>query len=215
MANNQVSMDVLMKPAVGELYGDGYVTLAQKQADIIWENDAVRNSYKKITETIQLRDSGQASDGDAVAGDGIYSALYRNTSRPGSIRVDVSIKHEATDGSPVHRTESRSIDLQISQFDLRQSVLDVQIVDDPLLGTVYDTTVALVDHFGNLVGPADHLTTILVVNPVDKWTAEPVPFTDNLDGSYSVSIPALVDTEPLGASIQIGGTFIPLPLPSF
>jgi hypothetical protein len=215
MANNKVSTDVLMKPAVNELYGDGYATLAQKQADVIWQNDAIRKSYTKITETIQLRDSGQASDGDAVAGDGIYSALYRNTSRPGSIRVDVSIQHKATDGSLVHRTESRSLDLQISQFDLRQSVLDVQIVDDPLLGTVYDTTVALVDQFGNLLGPADHLTSTLVVNPVDKWIAEPVPFTDNLDGTYSVSFPASRDMEPLGASIQIGGTFIPLPLPSF
>lgn len=158
-------------------------------------------------------DNGNAAEGDAVVGDGIYSTLYRKTSKPGSLWVGVSFQHQASDGSSVHRTESRSLDLQISQFDLRQSALDVQIVDDPLLGTVYSTVISLVDQFGNLVGPAESLTTTLVVDPVDKWTAQPVPFADNLDGTYSVRIPADLALDPIGARIDIGPSFIPLPLP--
>lgn len=203
MVKHPVSMDILNQPI--DLSGDQFANLAGKKGFILLQDDALRKSLTPIRETIQLFDDGLSEHGDAKADDGLYSALYTKTQRPGFYDVDLSFRYGDGAGA-VLRTYSKTISVGIEQFDLTKSTIDIRRVRDPEGGTAYKVTVMLIDKYDNYLGPGyNHV--VIVALPGDKWGGRRVRLKDNLDGSYSGIMRLTEEEVKTGARlvIDVGG----------
>jgi hypothetical protein len=200
LATKDVSDDQMAKEI--DLSGDQFGNLAGKKAYLLYQNSELRESLQPIEETIALLDNGMPDQGDAKSDDGVYSALYTNTQRPGLYHVELAFRLIGEDGSPVLRTDRRTLSVGIERFDLTKSTIDIRQVSDPEGGVAYEAKVTLIDAYGNYLGPG-HKVTAVVALPGDKWGGRLVRLEDNLDGSYTGRIVLSPEEIEGGAGIRI------------
>ncbi|MDY6905274.1 MAG: S8 family serine peptidase [Thermodesulfobacteriota bacterium] len=211
VATNPVSKDQLAAPI--DLAGDQFLNQAGKKSYILFQNPALRKTLDAIEETVALFDDGLPEHGDAKAGDGVYSALYTKTERPGFYHVDMSFGVPQPDGSVATRSDSRTLSIAIERFDLDRSTIDIRPVGD----AAYEADVLLIDKYGNYLGPG-YAVAATVMLPDDKWGGRKVYLQDNLDGSYTGRVEMSPEERAGGAvvSIEAAGnviTQVPLPAP--
>lgn len=215
LATNPVSKDQLDKPI--DLAGDQFLNLAGKKGFILFQDAALRESMAPIGETVELFDDGMPEHGDAKAGDGVYSALYTKTERPGFYHVDLSFGVPQPDGSVAVRTESRTLSIAIERFDLSKSTIDIRQASGTEGVLVYESKVLLIDKYGNYLGPG-YPVTATVTLPDDKWGGRKVYLEDNLDGSYSGRVELSLEELNAGVVVRIDAAGrvvnqVPLPEP--
>jgi hypothetical protein len=207
LATNSVSGIQLAKPI--DLSGDRFQGLAEKKAFLLLQNDTLRKALAPVAETISLFDDGLPEHGDAKAGDGVYSALYTKTQRPGAYKLDLSFRLGGPDGSSVVRTDSRTLNVGIETFDLSKSLIDVRPIRTKRGGAAYDVRVLLIDKYGNYLGPGHKLGTTIAL-PGQKWGGRRLLLADNLDGSYSGRVVLTPEELATGAGIRLdaGGLIV-------
>lgn len=189
VATHPVSNKQMAAPI--DLAGDQFLNMAGKKSYILFQDSALRKTLDSIEETVALFDDGLLEHGDAKAGDGVYSALYTRTERPGFYHVDMSFGIPQIDGSVAIRSDSRTLSIAIERFDLDKSTINIRQVGK----AAYSTDVILIDKYGNYLGPGHHVAVTITL-PDDKWASRTVYLEDNLDGSYSGLVemsPAEVD----------------------
>lgn len=200
LATTPLSADQMAKKI--DLSGDQFNNLAGKKAYLLYQDPELRTSLQPIEETIELLDSGMPEQGDAKSGDGVYSALYTNTQRPGLYQVELSFRVVAEDGTSVLRTDKRTLNVGMKRFDLTKSTIDIRQVADPEGGLAYKAKVTLIDAYDNYLGPGHRIVAIVAV-PGDKWGGRQVRLEDNLDGSYSGRIVLRPEEIDAGAGVRI------------
>ncbi len=187
-----------------DLSGDMFSILAAKKAHILLQNSKLRKELEPTIDTITLYDDGNSEHGDIKANDGVYSALYKNTTRPGFYNIDLSLKAQDPQLGTITRSESKTITIEMKQFDLGKSSIDIKSVR-PIEGKVaYIVNVLLIDSYGNYLGPG-HSIDVVVAPPGKKWgpIGRHVRLDDNLDGTYSGRVELTEEEVDAGAKLEI------------
>lgn len=141
-------------------------------------------------DTINFVDNGDASSGDLVAGDGVYSAIYQ-ADAPGHHNVLFRVHGSTERSGNVHREQLISFVVR-SAPDSSETVIDSSISADPNTGqNSLDVNFTPKTRGGSLLGPgwANYF-----------WFAGPAitPFkaSDNLDGTYSAVVNFMGEAPP-------------------
>jgi hypothetical protein len=146
-------------------------------------------------------DDGSKIHGDAIAGDGIYSALYTNTRLPGQYIFEITVAGSTPILGNFSRTEKSSVVVNVLQPDRKQSEITV---DPTNVAGEFDVTIAPADRFGNFLGPGFSKQIELTVSAGGGSISAPV--TDPLEnGTYVtklVSVPGGADPT---LAIKVGG----------
>ncbi len=200
MVNHQVSQAQLVQPI--DLSGDQFASQAGKIGFILLQDDALRRKLDPLTDRVQLFDDGLPDHGDAKAGDGVYSALYTNTTRPGFYDVAVSFRHDGPGSGPTVRADSKTLSVGIEQFDRDRSTFDIRSVSSDGDRATYEITVMPIDRFDNYLGPGYDVDAVVALLG-DKWGGRRVPLTDNLDGSYSGRVDVSGTEVDAGATVRV------------
>ncbi|HEY0006840.1 MAG TPA: hypothetical protein VGB17_18820 [Pyrinomonadaceae bacterium] len=134
-----------------------------------------------------LLDNGLDANGDAVAGDGIYSALLpgTNTRLPGQYVFEMSVAGNTPALGNFSRTEKSSALVRVLNPDKVKS----EVAIDATLAAPgeYLMTIVPADAFENFLGPGFANSVEVSVNPAAGVTVGPV--TDpREDGSYNVKL---------------------------
>jgi hypothetical protein len=168
------------------------------------QDEAARLKLAPETDTIVLYDDGRPEHGDAKADDGVYSAVYRNTYRPGNYDITVSFNGSAPGVEHFARSESRTITVRMTRFDMAKSAIDALPVDPKTGRLAYEVSVTLVDEFGNFLGPG-HSIDVLISPPGKQWgpAGRRVSLDDNLDGSYSGRVELTPEEAKAGSELRI------------
>ena len=114
---------------------------------------ALPKALTPLNKALRLYDNGK--NGDAKAGDGIYSALYANTDTPGSYTFNISVRGKLPLNGNISRESTVTIVTQFDRFDIDKSTIKYTDID---AGTKIKEAnkqlfITAVDKFGNLLGP--------------------------------------------------------------
>jgi hypothetical protein len=150
-----------------------------KLANELSENE---EALARVENTVTLLDNGNSENGDQVAGDGIYSALYQ-VDAPGHYNVLFKTSGTTERSGDVMREQLMSLVVR-NQPDADKTDIDTHISSDPKSRRqILNMTFKPATKGGHLMGPgwANYF-----------WFTGPeiTPFkaTDNLDGTYSVAV---------------------------
>lgn len=206
MVKHPVSKDQLDKPI--DLSDDKFPHLADKKSYILVQDSELRKELRPVIDRIALYDDGQPEHGDVKANDGVYSALYKNTKRPGFYNIEMLLKGSIPELGPITRSESKTISVGMKRFDLEKSTIDIKQVR-PVEGEVaYEVSILLIDDFGNYLGPG-HSLDVVIAPPGKNWgpVGRRVSLNDNLDGIYSGRVELTEEEVRTGAElvIDVGG----------
>ena len=184
LVKHDVSKTQLAQPI--DLSGDKFSHLAAKKGYILTQDSALREELKLLTDRIVLYDDGKTEHGDAKANDGVYSALYSNTTRPGFYNFQLVFEGIVPGLGKINRSETKTISIRMKHFNMDNSKITIRPVRPTIGKIAYDVSVMLVDDYGNYFGPG-HDLSIQVVLPGIKWErpSRHVRLNDDLDGKYS------------------------------
>jgi len=188
-----------------DLSGDMFSMMAAKKAHILVQNDALRRELSPAVDTIALYDDGKPEHGDVKSNDGVYSALYKKTERPGNYNIDLTVKGRDPQVGTIVRSESKTISVGMKQFDMDKSTVEMKAVRPVEEGkAAYIVKVILIDRYGNYLGPG-HSVDIVVSPPGKKWgpIGRRARLNDNLDGSYSGRVELTEEEVQTGAGLVI------------
>lgn len=184
LAKHRVSGNELARRI--DLSGDRFALPAAKKSYILMKNEALRKELVPKIDKIKLYDDGRAEHGDAKAMDGVYSALYKNTRRPGFYNFRFSVNARDAKVGTISRSESTAVSIRMKELDLKKSAIEVKKIR-PTEGKVgYNVSILPVDSLGNHLGPG-HSIEVVIIPPGKKWgpVGRYVRLNDNLDGRYS------------------------------
>jgi hypothetical protein len=162
---------------------------------------AFRERLAPIRSTLALRDDG--TNGDTLAGDGLFNAVLPSTLIPGHYRLRFHLEGRTRFGQPFAREEERSVMVRIGKLDPdRSSIRRVAIDGRDVLEWLPR------DGFGNVLGPG--YTSLIRV----RAGARDLPVSDLLDGRYQVDLPAgFGASDPIHISVE-GEVLLEGPIPS-
>jgi von Willebrand factor type A domain-containing protein len=145
-----VSSAVLSTPPAG-VNPDSYKSPYERKLFNLLQNTTLGKDIEpKPDPTIfRLLDNGNPDNGDAVAGDGIYSMRYTRTQLPGRYRFKVAMIL-TTPGGAVNRIEQRDLEVNVTKIDPNQS--EVAATKDLITGN-FRIDIVPADRFGNFLGP--------------------------------------------------------------
>ncbi|MFN7937154.1 MAG: vWA domain-containing protein [Bryobacteraceae bacterium] len=132
---------------------------------------------KKAQDTITLRDDGNAANGDDVANDGIYSALY-TPAEPGHYTFQYAIQGTSTSLGRFTRQQIETVNIR-SIPDPQQTQVQTSSSNGQVLVTFTPKT-----RTGSKMGPGFGNYFWL------KSGSTAVHATDNLDGTYKATVPS-------------------------
>lgn len=163
--------------------GEPFDPAQAKLAALLRNRELAEQLRQTREEPIKLLDDGDMASGDAVAGDGIYSALDHDTETEGHYSFDVTVRASNRNGEEVRRVHRLTTHVRpgpepgASDF----AVGDVAQRADGSVRAALDLT--LRDRFGNLLGPgyADAIAVDLSRGRVEGTR-------DLLNGSYQVFV---------------------------
>jgi hypothetical protein len=169
-----------------DLSGDKFPNLAAKKGHILIQDANLRKELKPAIDRIALYDDGNPDHGDLRANDGLYSALYNKTDRPGFYNFIFEVSGTETELGRIYRKESRSMTIGIKQFDFSKSRVFISEVTPSEAIKAYKVDITLIDKYDNYLGPG-HSINVIVDSPGKRWgpRGRVVGLNDNLDGSYS------------------------------
>jgi len=149
---NNVSASVLGT----EIAGGGDVTTPydRKIAELAKNGKLEGNRPQELGTNFELEDNGSAGSGDTAANDGVYSAQFADTSRPGLYRFKVTLDWDDPRTGRIRRTETIERIVKVTPDPTASQVS----VTSPGQG-VYLIKVTPRDKFNNYFGPS-------AVNPV-------------------------------------------------
>jgi len=202
MVRHPVSNDQLERPI--DLGGDQFPNKAAKKGYILVQDATLRKELEPAADTIELYDDGKPEHGDAKANDGIYSALYTRTERPGIYNFTLSFSGHHFELGSIVRSEAKAVGVRMKRFDLARSLIEAVPVK-PLTGkAAYEVNIMLVDSYENYFGPG-HNIDVVVAPPGKKWgpIGRRVHLDDNLDGSYSSRVELTEEEVDGGAVLEI------------
>ncbi len=149
---------------------------------------------------LALHDNGLAADGDAVAGDGIYSAIMPGAEEEGHYHFDVKVRGNTPENGEYHRS--------------RRLTAFARPKPDPDSSEIYEISDAMQadgsrlirvgikpkDSRGNRLGP-DYYPHLSFACPTCSDSAD---MADNLDGSYAITyrVPAGVADPVISVSVM-------------
>lgn len=157
--------------------------------------------------TLTLADDGDPASGDATAGDGIYSGLFRDTQEEGHYQLTFDVKGNAPANGDYRRTYRLSV---FARPKPDKSSTDFQVVSQ----TTADRGVHVVlralprDRNKNLLGPG-YLGSLSI--NVDGGTVVR-PLQDNLDGSYQITYLIPTALNPKASLVVFGQTVVEEPI---
>ena len=146
----------------------------QLEAMAFMDPEFAAEARKRESFSVELSDRG--SEGDRVAGDGIYSGLVPGATIPGNFQLE--LLYEGTNlCGPATRSEKSSFLVRLGAIDPDRSSIRITSVEPG----VVDVSITPMDSFGNILGPGygDQIT-------IQYGGSQPVGnVTDGLDGSYT------------------------------
>jgi hypothetical protein len=159
-----------------------------------------RDRLTPLRSTLALRDDG--TNGDTLAGDGLFNAVLPSTLVPGHYRLRFHLEGRTRFGQPFAREEERSVMVRIGKLDPdRSSIRRIAIQGRDVLEWLPR------DGFGNVLGPG-YTSTIRV-----RAGGHNLPVKDLLDGRYQVELPAGFGSgDPVDISIE-GEVLLDGPIP--
>ncbi len=159
---------------------DAPQTLYDKNLSRLLNSTDLAKDLIPLISNIRLRDDGK--NGDKLANDGIYSALYTNTKVPGAYRFDISIRGRLPVNGSISRETNITVVTEFDSFDINKSIIKYSDIDPQteIKNANKQLLITPVDKFGNLLGPGkSQLINITIKNGdlVDN-------LQDRGDGSY-------------------------------
>lgn len=133
-----------------------------------------------LAEEVELFDDGLQEHGDEKAGDGTYSALYRETKVPGEYQVRFEVAGDSPLHGPYQRTKTTSATVAIQE--VPETEVDIKVIRRwwQKSGRV-QVTVTPRDRFGSYLGPG-YADRLQIKAPGAKALG---PLNDRLDGTYT------------------------------
>jgi hypothetical protein len=134
---------------------------------------------RPVRETVPFFDDGLSEHGDARTGDGVYSALFRDTTTPGEYQFHFTVAGESEFHGPYRRekTASATVVLRLAS----ETEFDLTLLDRIEGQERFRVLVTPRDEFGNYLGPGYAESIVIALDG-----ATPVgPVEDRLDGTYA------------------------------
>jgi hypothetical protein len=219
MFNNKVSGDVLGTELPGA-QGDSTTELQRKIEHLSKTTDLLKQvKPTPLPNVFTLRDSGSAADGDARAGDGVYSASFSDTTKPGLYRFNVALEWNDPRTGIIRRLENVERHVKVTP-DASASVVEMAV--DRTTGD-YLVRVVPKDKFGNFYGPGlQHLIDVKANGRKASVPADPqqtgeyvvrlslIDPTQNPDSEVTVTVDGkVIETGKPGGGTNPGVEVIP------
>lgn len=163
----------------GRVAGD--LGAASQAPTLLSRPDAVARLADRTFDSMVLLDNGAAANGDARAGDGIYSGLFRGATEEGHYHFTFQVQ-DAKTGGGFQRSHRLSVFVR-PKPDPAQRQLRVAGSTADAGGSLVVLRTRPQDALGNLLGPG-YLGALSI--DLDGGTLVK-PLQDNLDGSYEVT----------------------------
>lgn len=166
--------------------GDPVVSEAQRKLLLLLADPASAALFaNKNLPSVVLLDNGQAANGDTVANDGNYSALFTGALQEGHYRFIVNAQGATTINGTFQRTQTLTVFVRpkptATETTLTLLSSTPRQTDNSVLVRLSATPK---DRFGNRIGPGYRLGQINFKST--EGTVE-TPLADKLDGSYEIS----------------------------
>lgn len=130
--------------------GDSTTPYDRKLAELAKNGALAESRPKELADEFFLVDNGVASSGDKRANDGLYTARFADTSRPGLYRFNITMDWDDPRTGKIHRIETIE---RVVKVNSDTSASKVTVTN---LGQgAYDIKVIPVDKFGNYFGPSN------------------------------------------------------------
>ncbi len=190
--------------------GDPASTKGQAKLDALLANAANVGLFAdQSLPTLSLSDNGNSSNGDTTANDGIYSGLFKDTTKEGHYYFSVRILGTSAKAGDFQRAY-RVTEFVRSKPDPNQTNLQVISSVAQPNGTVLVTLGATPhDSFGNFLGPGYEKDMQITSSMGSVQT----PLDDKLNGSYQItySLPS-VGSDPNISVVILGQPVLSVPL---
>ena len=169
-----------------DLSGDSFANLASKKEHIILQDPAIRKRIAHRIDKIALYDDGRPNHGDVKAGDGVYSALYTDTQRPGYYNFNLTVSANDPRLGRIVRNETKTVSVGIKKFVISDSTITIKSLGQIDGRDTYLVNALPIDMYGNYLGPG-YPVDVIIRPPGKVWgdSGRRVSLNDNLDGSYS------------------------------
>lgn len=178
---------------------DHFPTLVEKKQHFLLQNAKFRDNLgNRIVDNVTLYDD--ATHGDATASDGIYSADYTETTRPGLYEFEFEVTGSAPKVGNFFRTEIFSTDVRVKVPDAEKTdVVASEVMGQP---NVYQLSVTPVDQFDNFLGPG-YVAAVRITTSAGTLSK----VEDGLDGSYQaiLQLPATEDPKTTVVKVEVLG----------
>ncbi|HEY6190255.1 MAG TPA: outer membrane beta-barrel protein [Pyrinomonadaceae bacterium] len=130
--------------------GDSTTPYDRKLAELAKNGALAESKPKELGDEFFLVDNGDASSGDKRANDGLYTARFADTSRPGLYRFNITMDWDDPRTGRIHRIETIE---RVVKVNSDTSASKVTVTN---LGQgAYDIKVIPLDKFGNYFGPSN------------------------------------------------------------
>ena len=163
------------------LPGDKPRTAAQAKLVNLLNDPKSLDLFKQDTIALNLYDNGKPASGDAVANDGIYSAIFNGADEEGHYNFTVEVEGETPLNKAFKRTSKLSVFVR-SKPSPAKTILQATNTRISQNGIQTDLEIIPLDILGNKLGPGyEDLISIKLSagKPVSN-------LIDNLDGSYTL-----------------------------
>lgn len=166
--------DIQATPGIDISRGD---LLAKKLPKLLAKDKII--DYKKVE--IKLFDDGK--NGDIKAGDGFYTARFKNTTIAGTYKIKIIARNAQGTNLKFRRQHEHSAIVDIGKIDTGKSILDIALQkSDPTSGyNIWQVMVTPIDKWGNATYPG-YGDKIDISASTGTWQGKLI---DNEDGSYS------------------------------
>ncbi|MBN2259331.1 MAG: VWA domain-containing protein, partial [Clostridiales bacterium] len=160
---------------------DNFPTLLEKKQHFLLKNNEKFNDklQEQVVEIKNLNDEGK--DGDKTANDGIYSANYTQTKRPGLYEFEFNITGKTQEDEMFARNEIFSKDVRVKIPDTKKS--EIAAIQEEGQKNSYQITITPIDRYDNFLGPG-YSDKIQIASSAGTLGA----LKDCLDGAYQTTL---------------------------
>lgn len=180
LAGTEVSGEILAK----ELSGGDSTNPYQRKLAFLAESKGLLDKIaaKPLPNDPNLLDNGNAANGDQKTDDGVYSASFAGTNKPGRYRFMVTLDWQDPRTGRVHRIEPVEKEIKVKPDSGQSSIL----VSSARISGAFTLTVTPRDRFKNHVGPG--YGSRVNVQVAGGGTVQPDVLDPRETGAYTVNI---------------------------
>ncbi|MCP4259940.1 MAG: VWA domain-containing protein [Planctomycetes bacterium] len=164
--------------------GDNSRSKAQEKLSFLLNDPSYANLFEnKTLPTLMLLDNGQAANGDGVAGDGEYSALFPGGREEGHYHFLINARGNSAINGEYQRSQKLSIFVRPKAVEDNTDLVMLSSSVQPDGSVIVLLRATPRDAFGNFIGP-DYIGHLNIIS--SEGTIES-PLEDKLDGTYEIS----------------------------